>query len=57
MSDEKLIKCKDCKYWGGHMHFAYKNAKECVVLQRITFPHDFCSYAKKEDKNEHMEKP
>ena len=45
----KLIRCKDCKRWGGILHFAYKNLRECVKSHYLTKPDDYCSYAERKE--------
>lgn len=48
LKQPEVIRCKDCKYWGGTMHFAYGNYNECTRFKaQLTKPEDYCSYAER----------
>ena len=60
MSDEKLIKCKDCISWDTSWspHSVEDGMYYCWENDTFFGPDEFCSRAeRKDDQNEHMEKP
>ena len=47
----ELIRCRECKFWGGHMHFGYKNVNECVMHHFLTPPDFYCGAAKRKEES------
>lgn len=44
---EKVVHCKDCRYWDGYNHSGRCEAPVNGLVRENTSANDFCSYGKK----------
>ena len=45
----EVVRCKDCKYWGGATYGYICNAWSGINTKNYTKPDDFCSYGERKE--------
>ena len=47
----EVVRCRDCKYWGGSTFGYVCEAWSGMDLKHHTRPNDFCSYGERKEQN------